>query len=156
MRQAKRAQVAAVPAAAAADARALALELAGMRLGPVVDAMSAGVVLEPGESALRSVGVWVRHRTADRWSEAVWCPTIVTDRRLVIRVPNGSLGSLWWGSLVGFEVDLDRGNVILDYGDGSPRVLSGPGAAVVAVVGVARLYGVEALVRHEGLQPLRS
>ena len=156
MRRGKRPGVVAVPAPAAADARALALELAGLQPKVVLDAMSAGVVLEPGESALRHVFLWVRHRAGGRWSEAVWCPVVVTDRRLIVRVPSGALGSLWWGSLVGLEVDLDHGHVILDYGDGSPRLLAGPGCAVVAVTGVAQVYGVEALVRHDGLTALRS
>jgi hypothetical protein len=64
--------------------------------------------------------------------------------------------SLWWGSLVGFEVNLGEDFVILDFGDGRPRALSGSGVALVAVAGVARLYGVGALTTHPALEPLRA
>ena len=35
-------------------------------------------------------------------------PTIclVTDRRLLLRLPSAELGSLWWSGVVGLDVDL--------------------------------------------------
>jgi hypothetical protein len=56
---------------------------------------------------------------------------------------------------VGFDPDIDRGHVVLDYGDGSPRAVSGADAALVAVAGIASLYGVELLTTHPALAPLR-
>src|SRR5580765_1955 len=139
-----------------ADARELALELAGLRPLRAPDPMSLGVVLEPGETAWRSTFAWLRMGAPEGWTHAESCTVLVTDRRLVVRSQGGPLWSLWWGSLVGFEGDLVAGHVVLDYGDGAPRLLSGSGVAVVAVAGVARLYGVDALIRHPALAALRA
>jgi len=137
-----------------ADARHLALELAGSA-GPQLDAMTAGVVLEPGEVGRRFVGAWLRLWLDGCWSPARWTQSLLSDRRLLVRFDTGELVSLWWEGLVGFTADVDAGYVVLDFGDGRPRLLSGPGAGVVAVAGVARLYGVDALLTHPALAPLR-
>jgi hypothetical protein len=139
-----------------ADARALALELAGMREAAPIDPMALGLVLEPGEVPWRVAALWLRIRLEGQWTPASWSQVLVTDRRLLIRLGSGELVSLWWGSLVGFEVRLDESYVVLDFGDGRPRSLSGAEVAVVAVAGVARLYGVEALTTHLALEPLRA
>lgn len=142
--------------AAAADARALALELGGLRVPEHVDVMGLGIVLENGENANRTTWCWVRWRCDRQWSPALWCDVVVTDHRLLVRLPDGTLRSQWWSTLVGFEADLVAGHVVLDYGDGRPRLFSGPEAAVLAVAGVAMLYGPEALVCHPALGPIRS
>jgi hypothetical protein len=139
-----------------ADARALALELAGMRDAVPIDAMALGLVLEPEELPRRVAALWLRIRVEGQWSPATWSQVLITDRRLLVRLGGGELVSLWWGSLVGFEANLGEGFVILDFGDGRPRALSGAAVAVVAVAGVARLYGVEALTTHQALEPLRA
>jgi len=141
--------------AAFADARELALELAGLSAPLTIDAMAAGLVLEHGELGRRMVGLWLRLRLNGMWSQPRWSQVLITDRRLLVRLDTGELISLWWGSLVGFEADLDRSHVILDFGDGRPRSLSGPAVALVAVAGVNRLYGSQALVVHPALAPLR-
>lgn len=141
---------------AAADARALALELGGLRSPEHVDVMGLGIVLENGENAHRTTWCWVRWRVEGQWSPALWCHVVVSDHRLLVRLPDGTLRSQWWSTLVGFEADLVAGHVILDYGDGRPRLFSGPEAAVLAVAGVAMLYGAEALVSHPALEPIRS
>lgn len=146
----------AVVSAAAEDARALALELAGMSPPLRVDVMTLGVVTEPGEEVLRLAMCWVRWRVDGQWSEALWCQGIVTTQRLLVRLPDGSLRSQWWSTAVGFDADLEAGHVVLDYGDGRPRQISGPAAAVVAVAGIHALYGTEALIRHPSLEPLRA
>jgi hypothetical protein len=138
------------------DARRLALELAGSLPLRPIDPMSLGVVLEPGETAYRTTGVWLRALAGGGWSAASWCHVVVTDARLIVRLPDATLGSLWWGSLVGFEADLEQGHVVMDCGDGWPRLLSGSGVATIAVMGVARVYGVEALTHHAALTPLRA
>ena len=139
-----------------ADARALALELAGMREAAPIDAMLQGLVLEPDEVARRVTALWLRIRVDGQWSPASWSQVLISDHRLLLRLSGGELVSLWWGSLVGFEVNLDEDYVILDFGDGRPRTLSGAGVSLVAVAGVARLYGVEALATHPALEPLRA
>jgi hypothetical protein len=138
------------------DARALALELGGLRPFPSIDPSALGVVIEPGEAALRSVGVWLRWLVDGEWSAAQHCVALVTDRRVVARLSNSGLRSFWWGSLVGLEIDLAAGHVVLDYGDGRPRALSGEAAPVIAVAAVAAAYGVEGLATHEAIAPLRS
>lgn len=141
--------------AAFADARQLALELAGITEPYALDAMAAGLVLERGEIGRRMAGLWLRMRQGGVWCEPRWTQVLITDRRLLVRLDTGELISLWWGALVGFEPDLERGHVVLDFGDGHPRLLSGPAVALVAVAGVARLYGPEALLAHPALEPLR-
>lgn len=146
----------AVGPAEAGDARALALELAGLQSGRRIDSMSLGVVLEPGEVPWRAAISWLRVRVDGVWSEASWSQVMVTDRRLLVRLASSDLVSLWWGAMVGFEVDLWAGHVVLDFGDGRPRLFSGPAVAVVAVAGVAQLYGIPALMTHPSLAPLRT
>ena len=149
-------QLAADRAAAFVDARNLALELAGIQPGSWLDPMVAGVVLQPGESLRRLVNTWLRQRTPDGWTEPSWSQVFVTDQRLLVRLGSGELASLWWGSLVGFEADLVADHVVLDFGDGLPRLLSGASVAVMAVAGVSALYGPGALATHPALSPLRA
>jgi hypothetical protein len=142
--------------AAFVDARNLALELAGMNPSFTIDAMAAGLVLEQGEFGRRMAGLWLRMRLNGAWSQPSWSQVLITDRRLLVRLDTGELVSLWWGSLVGFEADLQQGHAVLDFGDGHPRSLSGPAVALVAVAGVGRLYGPEAMLAHPALAPLRN
>lgn len=152
-----RKRVAAPASAADDDARSLALELAGMRPLQFVDPVALRLVLEEGESAWRHVtGGWLRVQTGGQWSQAVPGDTLVTDRRLLLRLATGEVVALWWGSVVGFSPDLAAGHVVLDFGDGSPRALSGPGTPVIAVAGVASLYGLAALTTHPSLDLLRQ
>ena len=143
-------------AAAFVDARNLVLELAGMQPGASLDPTVAGIVPRPGETLRRLVNAWLRQRTPEGWTEPSWSQVFVTDQRLLVRLGSGELASLWWGSLVGFEADLANDHVVLDFGDGFPRLLSGPSAAVMAVAGVCALYGPEALTTHPALSPLRA
>lgn len=156
MKRTRRERVAAPPSAVDDDARSLALELAGMRLLPPVDPVALRLVLDEGEAAWRHLaGIWLRVQTLGQWSQAVPGDTLITDRRLLLRLATGEVVSLWWGSVVGFSPDLEAGHVVLDFGDGSPRALSGPGAPVIAVAGVASLYGIGALMTHPSLDGLR-
>ena len=141
---------------AAEYARSLALGLAGLAPLPRVDPMAIGLVLEPGEHAYQIDAAWVSHRDLGRWTRPAQSRVVVTDRRLMVGMPLGLVASLWWGSLVGFYPYLARSSVVLDYGDGCPRSLSGPDVASVVVVGVAQLYGVAALAEHAALEPLRD
>lgn len=142
--------------AAVEDARALALELAGLRAGQAIDPSALGVVLERDEAPLRTVDVWLRWLIDGQWQPAQHCPALVTDRRLVARLAASGLRSFWWGSLVGLTIDLHAGHVVLDCGDGRPRALSGDATPVLAVAAIAGAYGVEALATHEAIAPLRS
>lgn len=137
-----------------ADARHLALELAGAP-GPTVDPMTAGVALEDGERVRRRVDVWLSLWLGHAWSTPRPAQVLVSNRRLLARLDSGELASLWWGSLAGFTVELSAGQVVLDYGDGRPRSMSGPGVAAIAVAGIDSLYGTRALLTHPALEPLR-
>mgnify|MGYP001791686088 CR=1 FL=1 len=130
-------QLAADRAAAFVDARNLALEFAGIQASGSLDPMVAGVVLQAGESLRRLVNAWLRQRTPEGWTEPSWSQVFVTDQRLLVRLGSGELASLWWGSPVGFEADLVADHVVLDFGDGLPRLLSGPLSAGVAGAGAA-------------------
>ena len=109
------------------DARHLALEVSGLAPPAAVDVMALGVVLEPGEVPRRLIDVWSHFRQAGQWMNLVHCGCLVTDRRLLLRLPSAELASLWWSGVVGLDVDLPNGRVVLDYGDGRPRAVSGPG-----------------------------
>jgi hypothetical protein len=138
------------------DARRLAMEVAGLEPSVRVDPVEMRVVLEPDETAWRQLdGLWLRVKVDGAWSDASPGRALLTSRRLLVRLRSGEVLSLWWGSLVGFDPDIDRGHVVLDYGDGSPRAVAGPGAASVSVVGIASLYGVKALTTHPALAALR-
>ena len=137
-----------------ADARHLALEMAG-EPGPRIDTMAVGVVLQDGEIPRRVLNVWVSMWLAGEWAPGSTAQVLLSDRRLLVRLDSGELVSMWWDALVGFTADLTAGYVVLDFGDGRPRSISGRGAAAVAVAGVARLYGTAALLTHPALEPLR-
>ena len=141
---------------AAEDARALALEVSGLRPARTLDPASLGLVVGPGEKAYRAMELWLSQLVAGRWPPPTTRSVILTDARLIVRMPLGQLESLWWRSLVGFQPDLDRCSLILDYGDGCPRSLSGPDIPAVTVIGITTLYGVEALATHAALAGLRG
>ena len=137
------------------DARALAIELA--RGVPVTrfDPMTAGVVLQPGETVFRQLPLWIRVLDDGRWAEASHADVIVTDMRLFCRFATGRISLLWWNGVVAMDVDLTMEHFVIDYGDGQPVSLSGPWVAPVAVAGVAAVYGAQALVDHPALTLLR-
>ena len=138
------------------DARALAIELA--RRVPVTrfDPMTAGVVLQPGETVYRQLPLWIRVQQNGHWAEASYADVIVTDARLFCRFAAGRVSLLWWGGVVAMDVDLAAEHIVLDFGDGQPISLSGPWVAAAAVAGVVMLYGVEALVDYSALAPPRG
>lgn len=142
--------------AMAVDARELALEYAGLRPATSLDPQLLGVVLRPDETIRRAATTWFRVRVNGQWSEASPSQVMITDRRLILRLGSGELASLWWGSACGFEAHLDAGHVVLDFGDGRPRLLSGEATPLVAVAGVAQIYGVAALATHPCLESIRS
>ncbi|KRC90079.1 hypothetical protein ASE25_11355 [Terrabacter sp. Root85] len=139
-----------------ADARQLALELAGLTPLRIVDVMSLGLVLEPGERALRQVPLEVRHADRTRWTGESRGVSLLTDRRLLVNLETGHSISFWWGTLVGFRPCVEGGYAVLDYGDGIPRLLSSRALASIAVAGVAVLYGNAGLVEHPALALLRG
>jgi hypothetical protein len=138
------------------DARALAIELACGEPSARFDPMTAGVVLAPGETAYRRVPLWIRVQDGGRWSEASSADVLVTDGRLLCRLASGRLTSLWWNGAVGLQVDLVAEHLVLDYGDGQPVSLSGVRIAPIAVVGIATVYGIEAMLTHPALALLRT
>jgi hypothetical protein len=137
------------------DARALAIEVARGEPSTCFDPMTAGVVLQLGETAYRQVPLWIRAMQNGCWAEANHSAVLVTDLRLLCRFPTGRV-SMWWSGVVGIDVDLAQEHIVLDYGDGQPVSLSGPWVAPVAVAGVAAIYSARALVSHPALAPLRG
>jgi hypothetical protein len=137
------------------DARALAIELARGELSTRFDPMTAGIVLQPGETVYRQLPIWIRVLHDGRWAEASHADVLVTDLRLICRLATGRV-SLWWRGLVGLDVDLAVARIVLDYGDGRPVNLSGEHVAPISVVAVASIYGAQALIGHPALAPLRA
>jgi hypothetical protein len=140
------------------DARRLALDLARGQSSIPFDPMRAGVVLQPGETAYRQVPA-MYDQLGDHgpfgWTQPVAVNVLVTDQRAFMRSPDGSLISLWWHGAQGFEANLHNETLILDYGDGQPRCLAGPAVPVIAVAGIAAIYGADSLLRHPAIAPLR-
>jgi hypothetical protein len=138
------------------DARALAIELA--RGVPVTrfDPITAGVVLQPGETVYRQLPIWIRVQQVGRWADASFANVLATDLRLLCRFASGGLTTLWWSGVVGLNVDLAAEHIVLDYGDGQPIALSGAEVAPAAVACVAFVYGLEAMLTHPGMVPLRG
>jgi hypothetical protein len=140
------------------DARRLALDLARSHSSFPFDPMQAGVVLQPGEIAYRQLPALFNQLTGYGpfgWTERTRVKVLVTDRRAFMRWPDGSLISLWWNGVHGFEANLRNETLVLDYGDGKPRCLSGPTVPVIAVAGIAAIYGVVAMLRHPSIAQLR-
>ena len=137
------------------DARALALELARGEPLTRFDPMTAGVVLQPGETVYRQAPLWIRVQQDGWWADASYTDVLVTDMRLLCRFAAGRLISLWWNGVVGLHVDLAAEHLVLDYGDGQPVGLSGAQVRAVAIVGIAAIYGMEAMLTHPSLAPLR-
>src|SRR6476646_5551791 len=73
------------------DARHLALEVSGLAPTAAVDVMALGVVLEPGEVPRRLIDIWSHFRQAGQWTNLVPCGCLVTDRRLLLRLPSAEL-----------------------------------------------------------------
>lgn len=83
-------------------------------------------------------------------------PCWLTSLRLVGRLPSGDLFGIGWRDVAGCVVELAADRVILDGPDGWRYCLAGAAAPVVAVAGVAYLYGLDALGSHPGLACLRG
>jgi hypothetical protein len=140
------------------DARQLALDLTRGQSSIPFDPMCAGVVLQAGEIAYRQVPA-IYSQLIDYgllgWTQPINVTVLVTDQRAFMRWPDGSLLSLWWNNVQGFEANLRAETLILDYGDGQPRCLAGPTVPVIAVAGIAVIYGADAMLRHPAIAPLR-
>jgi hypothetical protein len=138
------------------DARALAIEIARGELSARFDPMTAGVVLQPGEIVYRQLPIWIRVQDDGRWANASFADVVMTDLRLLCRFATGRLFSLWWSGVIGLNADLSTEQLVLDFDDGQPVSLSGPWVAPAAVAGVALTYGLQALLTHPAMVPLRA
>lgn len=150
------AQLAHKRTAAYDDARALAVELGRGSSSCAFDDLNAGVVLAPHETVYRSTEVWLRMQTSGAWGQGQRANVLISDQRLLCRLFDGRWTSLWWNGVVGLQVDLAAEHVVLDYGDGEPIALSGIQSAIIGVGAVAFVQGVEGLIRHRALDPLRG
>jgi hypothetical protein len=138
------------------DARSLAIELGRGSPTRAFDELAAGIVLIPNETVYRSTEAWLRMQTSGVWGQAQSANVMVSDKRLLCRLSDGRWTSLWWNGVVGLQVDLAGEHVTLDYGDGEPMAVSGIQAPSISVAAVAFVHGVEALIRHPALNPLRA
>lgn len=141
--------------AAMSDARELALQLAGGRQRRWIDPVRLGVVMRPDETALRVIVASFVIRLDGQWTTREPVSVVITSERLLVRFAAGELASLWWAGIVGVEIDVDRGWLVLDYGDGTPRAILGPALHALAVATIWALYGPEALLTHPALAGVR-
>jgi hypothetical protein len=147
-------------------AKHLALQFAGgeLQADPAYD---LGLVLAPGETVIARAATfyaWREHLVfygpAGVHRSSVMRPTgflqwVITDLRLAARESNGAVLSIYWDAVQGVTVDLARGVVAFDAADGFHGEFTGPGIAPIAVAAVAKLYGVQAMLEHPSLAPLR-
>jgi hypothetical protein len=144
-------------ASACDDARHLAVELATGRPAQPIDVMRLGLVIDPDETAYRHVTATISQydKRVGLWPFPLPVAVLITDQRLIVRLPHGAAISLWWRGIVALDVDLAAGRVVLDYGDNEPRALGGPAVSDIAVAAVGRVYGVTGMLRHPGLNCLK-
>jgi hypothetical protein len=145
-------------AAAYDDARCLAVELAAGRPAQPIDVMNLGLVIHPDETAYRYVTATISQcdNHASLWPIPTPVAVLITDLRLIARLPHGAVISFWWTTVVALDVNLAAERVVLDYGDNEPRAFGGPAVPDIAVAAVAAAYGVKGMLRHLGLNYLRS
>jgi hypothetical protein len=143
-------------AAACQEARYLAVELAAGQPAQPIEVMSLGLVIEPNETAYRYVGGTISQydKRVCLWPIPTPVAILITDRRLIARLPRGAVSSYWWKSVVALDVNLEAGQVVLDHGDYEPRAFGGPAVPAIAVAAVAAAYGVTGMLRHPGLNYL--
>jgi hypothetical protein len=143
--------------AACDDARHLAIELAAGRPRWPVDVMSLGLVIEPDEVAYRYVPALLSqfNSASGLWPMPMSVGVLITDRRLVVRLPHGAVISFWWSGILAIDIDIAAARIVLDYGDIEPRLLEGAAAASMAVAAVWGAYGATAMLQHAGLEVLR-
>ena len=151
----ERAGSASARAAAFDDARALAVELSRGIPSRHFNAMSAGLVLAPGETAYRWVGVWFAAQDCGGWAPSNWAQVLITDERLLCRCDDGRLLSLPWVEVTGLEIVLDQQCLVINYGGEPPIAFMGVETVFLAVAAVAGAYGLPSLLTHRALSPLR-
>ena len=137
------------------DARALAVELSRGVASLEFDAVSAGLILFPGETVYRCVGAWLTTVDRGSWAPPNWAEILMTDRRLICRCDDARLLSLSWTHVTGLQIGLEEQHLVMNYGDDPPIAFMGIGAATLAVGTVAGVYGLPALITHPALSPLR-
>jgi hypothetical protein len=143
--------------AACDDARNLAVELAAGRSAQPIDVMSLGLVIQPDETAYRYATATISQydNRVGLWPTPTPVAILITDRRLIARLPAGAVISYWWNSVVALDVNLEVGHVVLDFGDNEPRAIGGPAVAILGVMAIGAIFGLDGLIRHSALLPLR-
>lgn len=112
---------------------------------------------DPHDAAYRLVRLEARTLTGSRWSDPCAATVTVTGRHLTLtQTATGHLLCLRWSQLTTFTADLTRAELILDRSAGPRLSLIGPAVPVIAVVGVASLYGSRALHDHPALRLVRE
>ena len=143
-------------AAALDDARALAVELSRGVASLEFDAVSAGLILFPGETVYRCIGAWLTTMDRGSWAPPNWAEILITDRRLICRCDDARLLSLSWTDVTGLQIALSEQRLIVNYGDDPPIAFMGAATAVLAVGAVAGVYGLPSLLTHPSLSSLRQ
>jgi len=119
--------------------------------------MSLGLVIEPDETAYRYVSATISQydKSVGLWPIPTPVAILITDRRLIARLPHGAAISYSWNSVVALDVNLEVGQVVLDFGDNEPRSISSGALADIAVACISGVYGMNGLLGHPALEILR-
>lgn len=94
-----------------------------------------------------------RQEAVARWREWQSARVIATDHRLICHV-----GHRWltfdYAAVIAFHPEPHTYQVVLEFPDTSPLLLTGPAAPLVAIVAAARLHGPASVHQHPALRGL--
>ncbi|SDM48766.1 hypothetical protein [Actinomyces ruminicola] len=95
-------------------------------------------------------------QAAAQWREGQMTRCLVTDHRILIHHLDGRWLSFWFSGAVGVYPALNEDTLILEFNDTSPLRLQGPASLIASVGAIWTAHGVQGLLQHPALDPLRS
>lgn len=92
----------------------------------------------------------------DQWRELQIARYVVTDRRVLVHRLDGQWLTFPFSATTALYPHLEAETLFLEFPDTSPVRIQGPASAVASVVAVWYAHGVDGLLRHPALDPLRA
>lgn len=115
--------------------------------------VAAGLAATALENAARRNRA--RQEAVARWREWQSVRVIATDRRLICHV-----GHRWltfdYGAVIAFHPEPHTYQLVLEFPDTSPLLLTGPAAPLLAIVTAARLHGPNSIHQHPALRGIAA
>jgi len=94
-------------------------------------------------------------QAAAQWREGQMTRCLVTDQRILIHHLDGRWLSFWFSGAVGIYPALNEDTLILEFDDTSPLRVQGPASLIASVSAIWTAHGVQGLLRHPALEPIR-